>query len=101
MRDAPSWTLMSSAPKEERLLPVAEALELFSVADDHFLLAPDPPPVHSCTAHTPLRRCNVRKHLLTTAVWRALRSGSSPLGAIDRDRPQQRPCLDIEAATSG
>ena len=57
---------------------------------------------HLCTLalHTPLR-CNVREYLLPAAVWRALRPGSAPLRAIDRHRPQQRPCLDTEAATSG
>ena len=40
MRDAPSWTPMSSGPDEERPFlscRLPKALELFSVADDHFL----------------------------------------------------------------
>ena len=101
MQDAPSWTLMSSAPKEERLrLLVAEANGAFlSRRRSLFACAR----ANTCALealHTPLR-CNVREYLLPAAVWRALRPGSAPLRAIDRHRPQQRPCLDIEAATSG
>ena len=97
-----SWTLMSSVPKEERLLPVAEALEPWSFSQlpmITFCARLEPPPVHSRHSNILLRR-NVREYLLPPAVWGTLRPGSPPDGAIDRDWSQQWPCLDIEAAAS-
>ena len=95
-----SWTLMSSVPNEERLLAGCRSFGAF-LSRRRSLFAPALTLRlihHLCTQA--LHR-NVREYLLTAAVWRALRPGSPPFGAIDRDRPQQRPCFDIEAATSG
>lgn len=77
---------MSSAPKEERRLPVAEALklELFSVADDHFLSAPDPTPVHKrhCTPHCAAMFENICSLPLSGELFAQAVHPSEPLIAI-------------------